>query len=112
MRRRNLHRNGCRPGRFPASLDVDFHPISLPTLGRADTVHGRGTLNALGMRLVEEHEGLAALRDLLDLLTQQTSILNDRLVGLAEMLARAILDRAHRFHGPLVVHVDVVAPAT
>ena len=37
--------------------------------------------------------------------------MHDRLVGSAEMLAGAVLDRAHRFHRPLVVHVDVVAHA-
>jgi hypothetical protein len=34
---------------------------------------------------------------------------DDGLVGGSEMFASAILDRAHGFHRPLVVHIDVGA---
>ena len=42
---------------------------------------------------------------------QQPAIGGDRLVTGAEMFLRAVLNRPHRFHRPLVVHVDVVAYA-
>ena len=60
---------------------------------------------------IEHHHRLLALARLLDRLPQQAAIGADRLVGRAEMLVGAVLDRAHRLAGPLVVHVDVGAHA-
>src|ERR1700755_890560 len=100
-----------RPGRGTPPPDIDLHPIGLPTAGRAYAVHGRRALDAPCMRGVEEHERWLAGGGLLDLLPQQAAVLHDRLVGLAEMLPGAVLDRSHRLHCPLVVDVDVVAHA-
>src|SRR6266851_6278071 len=103
----DLGGNRRGPWRAATPLDVDFHPEGFPSARWPDAVHGRGTLDASRMRGIEEHERFGAAGDLLDFLPQQTAILHDRLVGLAEMLAGAVLNRAHRFHRPLVVHVDV-----
>ena len=107
----DLRGNGRRPRRAAPPLHVDFHPEGLPSPRRADAVHGGRTLDASRMCVVEEHERLSAGGDLLDLLPQQAAILHDGLVGGAEMFVGAILDRAHRFDRPLVVHVDVGAHA-
>src|SRR6266545_547804 len=55
---------------------------------------------------------IAAVAGLFDRLSQDAPVGADRLVGLAKMLLGAILDRAHRLAGPLVVHVDVSAHAS
>src|SRR5258708_987415 len=74
------------PGRAAAAFDVCFYPEHLPALGRADAVHGRRSLNAFRIGLVEkQHRPLSAC-DLLDLLPQQAAVQHDRLVALAEML--------------------------
>src|ERR1700754_2883065 len=104
---RKLRRYRSRPGSTPPPLHIDFHPIGFPTFGRTDTVHRRRTLNAPGVRLVQKHEWLSALRDLFDLLAQQPPILDDRLVRLTEMLAGTVLDRPHRLDRPLVMDVNV-----
>src|SRR5205807_8183083 len=93
-----LFRHWRGPVRAAAPRDVDFHPKGLPASRRTDAVHGGGALDALGMRRIEEHERLLAEGDLLDLLPQQAAILHDRLVGSSQMLACAVLDRAHRFY--------------
>src|SRR6266404_7632368 len=108
----DLCRNRCGPWRAATPLHIDLHPEGFPSPRGADAVHGGGTLDAPRMRGIEEHERLCAGSNLLDLLPQQAAILNDRLVGLAEMLAGAVLDRTHRFDRPLVVHVDVGAHAS
>src|SRR5436189_63030 len=64
----DLARHWCCPRRAAAALDVDFHPVDFPAAGRPDAVHGRGALDALRMRRVEEHERLFAARNLFDLL--------------------------------------------
>src|SRR6187200_152903 len=97
---------GSCPWRATAALDVDFHPVDFPAPAWADAVHGGGALDAAGALVVEEHERLLAARDFLDLLSQQAAILHDRLVRRAEVFFGAVLDRAHRLHRPLVVHVD------
>src|SRR6266403_405778 len=107
----DLCRNRCGPWRAAAPLHIDLHPEGFPSPRGADAVHGGGTLDAPRMRGIEEHERFCAGSDFLDLLPQQAAILNDRLVGLAEMFAGAILDRTHRFDHPLVVYVDVGAHA-
>src|SRR5258705_8531425 len=108
----DLRWHRCRPWRAAAPLHIDLHPEGFPSPRRADAVHGSGTLDASGMRGIEEHERFYAGSDFLDLLPQQAAILNDRLVGLAEMFAGAIVDRTHRFNRPLVVYVDVGAHAS
>src|SRR5437868_8306600 len=107
----DLFRHRCRPWRAATPLDVDFHPEGFPGPSRSDAVHGGWSLDAARMRGIEEHERLGAGRGVLDFLPQQPAILHDRLIGLTEMLARAVLDRPHRFHRPLIVHVDVAAHA-
>ena len=52
------------------------------------------------MRGIEEHEWFCAGSDFLDFLPQQAAVLDDGLVGLAEMFTGAILDRAHRTRPP------------
>src|SRR5579859_68687 len=91
----DIGRHGSSPRGPPPPLYVDFHPVGFPALGGADAVHGRRPLNASGVRLIEEHERLAALGHLLDLLTQEPPILDDRLIRLAEMLPSTILNRSH-----------------
>src|SRR5258707_14106954 len=92
--------NRCGPWRAATPLHIDLHPEGFPSPRGTDAVHGGRTLNAPRMRGIEEHEWFCAGSDFLDLLPQQAAILNDRLVGLAEMLAGAVLDRAHRFDRP------------
>src|SRR5262245_46453282 len=79
---RNLLRHRRRPRRAAAALDVDFHPVELPALGRPDAVHGGGALNAARMRFIEEQHRLFAAGYLFDLGPQQPAILYDRLVAL------------------------------
>jgi len=55
--------------------------------------------------------GLPPFANLIDGAAQDAPIGADRLVRLPEMFLGAILDRAHRFAGPLVVHVDICAHA-
>jgi len=57
------------------------------------------------------HHRPASLGDILDRAEQQSAISDNRLVRLAQMLTRPVLDRALGFHGPRVVNVDVVAHA-
>ena len=71
-----------------------------------------GPVIARRLRRVEHHHRPLALADLLDRLPQQAAVGDDRLVGRAEMLLRAVLDaRPSISHRPLVVHVDVGAHA-
>src|SRR5260370_9272122 len=107
----DLCRNRCRPWRAAAPLHIDLHTEGFPSPRGPEAIHGGGTLDAPRMRGIEEHERFCSGSDLLDLLPQQAAILNDRLVGPAEMFAGAILDRSHRFDRPLIVHVDVGAHA-
>src|SRR3954452_9142933 len=107
----DLLRHGRRPWRAAPPPNVDFHPEGLPASRRPYAVHGGWPLDAARMRGIEEHEWLGAGRGVLDFLPQQAAILHDRLVCLTEMLAGAVLDRAHRFHCPLIVHVDVASHA-
>src|SRR6202521_5116429 len=60
---------------------------------------------------IDTHHRRAAMAGLLERPPQQPAVGADRLVRRAEMLARAILNRAHRLAGPLVVHIDVGAHA-
>src|ERR1700722_4663405 len=82
-----------------------------PLAGRADAVDAGRAGDGRRLGRIEHHHRLAAIAGLIGRLPQQPAIGADRLVRRAEMLARAILDRAHRLAGPLVVHIDVGAHA-
>src|SRR5438105_1209391 len=86
-------------------------PIPLPVVGRADAIDRRRAGDAGGARGIKDHDRLFPFARLFDGLPQQLAISADRLVGGAEMLSGAILDRTHRLAGPLIVHVDVGAHA-
>src|SRR5690606_39214112 len=100
-----------RPARGLALVVVGLLPVALPVGGGADAVDGRRAGDGRGLRGIEHHQRALAFARLLDRLPQQAAIGNDRLVRRTEMLLGAILDRAHRLAGPLVVHVDVGAHA-
>src|SRR5262245_56218661 len=98
------------PARGLAARGVRRLPVALP-VARADAVDRRRAGDLLGGGRVEHHQRPAALAGLLDGPAQNAAIGADRLVGLSEMLAGAVLDRTHGLAGPLVVHVDVGAHA-
>ena len=97
----------------PAQLDalsplrIGRLPIALPIIARADAVDRGRAGHLRGGGFIEQHRRPAARASRRDGVAQQAPIGADRLVGLAEMLAGAVLDRAHGLAGPLVVHVDV-----
>src|ERR1700722_3535020 len=86
-------------------------PIALPVAGRADAVDAGRAGDGRRRGRIEHHHRLAAIAGLLERLPQQPAVGTDCLVRRAEMLRRAILDRAHRLACPLVVHIDVGAHA-
>src|SRR5580700_5485865 len=96
-------------GLLPAG--VGALPIALPIAGRADAVDAGRAGDFLRRSGIEHHHRFHTVAGLIERLAQQTPISADRLVGGAEMLRRAVLDRAHRLADPLVVHVDVGAHA-
>src|SRR5262245_56682461 len=99
------------PARRLAPRLVGLLPIALPRLARRNTVDRSRSGDRCCARSIEHHQRLAAIAGLLDRLPQDAPVGADRLIGLAEMLLGAILDRAHRLAGPLVMHVDVGAHA-
>ena len=96
------------PGCAVAAALVDAAPIALPIVGGTDAVHGRGSGDPRGRLRVELHQHARTGGHLLHGGQHQHAKGDDRLVGQAEMLARAVLDRSLRFDGPLVVNVDVL----
>src|SRR5690606_11319517 len=101
-----------RPGRVAALARIHVAPVCLPLRRRGNAVDGDGTADPPRRRRVQHHQGfLAAVLDLLDRLQQHRAVIDDGLVGAAEMLAGAVLDRPLAFDRPLVMHVDVVAHA-
>src|SRR6185295_6455362 len=94
------------------ALPVGALPVALPVRRRPDAVDSGRALERRGLAAIERHQRRFALTVVFDRLAQQPTIGADRLVRSAEMLAGAILDRAHRLAGPLVVHVDVGAHAS
>src|SRR5512139_2004063 len=86
-------------------------PIALPIVDRPDSIDRCWPGYACRLCGIKHHDRLFAFARLLDRLTQKLAICADRLIGRTEMLDGAILDRAHRLAGPLVVHIDVGAHA-
>src|ERR1043166_2645890 len=75
---------------------VGLLPIALPVVARADAVD-RGRAGDVRRRMrIEHHRQFAAVPGVLDRRAQQPPVGGDRLVGLAEMLAGAVLNEAHR----------------
>src|ERR1700744_5463980 len=99
------------PARALALAYVGALPITLPVVGRPDAVDRRRTRDRRRLRGIEYHDRPLAFVRLLDRVPQQFAVGDDRLVGRAEMLTCAVLDRAHGFTGPLVVHGHVGAPS-
>src|SRR5579863_7484059 len=100
-----------RPALGPLPVLVGALPIALPVARRTDAVDTSRPGDPSRRGRIEHHHRLGAAVRLIERLTQETPIGADRLVRRAEMLLRAVLDRAHGFAGPLVVHVDVGAHA-
>ena len=67
-----------------------------------------GPVSAAASSRRQRHRRPAAGAHRLDRLQQGAPVGHDHLVGRAQVLARAVLDRAHALHRPLVVQVDVV----
>src|SRR4249920_1268667 len=86
-------------------------PIALPIVDRPDAVDRRRPGDTCRLRAIKHHDRLFAFARLLDRLTQKLAICANRLVGRTEVLVSAILNRAHRLAGPLVVYIDVGAHA-
>src|SRR5579864_1089844 len=103
--------SSIRPRHAFAPPRLGALPIALPIAGRADAVDAGRAGDFLRRRRIEHHHRLAAIARLLERLAQEPPIGADRLVGGAEMLGGAVLDRAHGFASPLVMHVDVGAHA-
>src|SRR5215471_9068255 len=112
----------ARPGMTGASMPIrpalrrlplmaGTLPVALPVAGRSNAVDAGRAGDGSGFGGVEHHHGLAALAGLIESASQQPAIGGDRLVGRAEMLLGAVLDRPHRLAHPLVVHIDVGAHA-
>src|SRR5579885_976127 len=95
------------PTRGLAFFEIGLLPIALPVIGWADAVNRRRPDDGSGGFFIKHHDRPLAFLRLLDGLPQQLAIGDDRLVGRAEMLLRAVLHRAHGLAGPLVVYVDV-----
>ena len=101
-----------RPALVLAAMLVRLLAIALPVGGRTDAVDADRTGD--GRRLSPDRAPSACARPspaCSIAARRMPTIGGDRLVGLTEMLPGAILHRAHRLAGPLVVHVDVGAHA-
>src|SRR5262249_12048218 len=100
-----------RPALRRLPLRAGTLPVALPVADRSNAVDAGRASDGSGFGGIEHHHGLAALSGLIESAPQQPAIGGDRLVGRAEMLLGAILDRPHRLARPLVVHIDVGAHA-
>src|SRR6516225_9478600 len=92
-------------------LRVRALPVVLPVARRTDAVDAGWAGDRRRFGRVEHHQWPRADAGLVERLPQQPAVGADRLVRGAEMLLGAVLDGAHGFAGPLVVHVDVGAHA-
>src|SRR5215813_5107552 len=100
-----------RPALRRLPLMAGALPVALPVAGRSNAVDAGRAGDGSGFGGIEHHHGLAALTGLIESAPQQPAVGGDRLVGRAEMLLGAVLDRPHRLARPLVVHIDVGAHA-
>ncbi len=99
---------GVRPRRLCALGVYRGLPPGLPAFGGGDAVHRVRTKGVRRLQRIADAGRRAALRHRVHGLQQQPAVGHDDLVGGPQVLARAVLDGAHAFAGPLVVHVDVV----
>src|SRR5437868_647079 len=84
----------AKASRTAASLGVELLPVVLPALGRAHAVDRDRPADRGSARRVEPHRRLLAVAHLADRRQQHAAIGDDRLVAVAEMLLRAVLDAA------------------
>src|SRR5579863_9117664 len=86
-------------------------PIALPVADGADAVDAGRAGNLRRFGVVQHHHRLYALARLIERLPEQPPVGADRLVGRAQMLLGAVLDRAHGLASPLIMDVNVGAHA-
>src|SRR5207302_10489298 len=100
-----------RPARAAAPAGVEVLPVGLPALGRAHAVDRDRPADRGRARRVEPHRRLLAVLHLTDRRQEHAPVGDDRLIAVAEMLARAVLDAALALDRPLIMDVDVEAHA-
>src|ERR1700733_3085037 len=95
----------CSPRRRRPAVAIEPLPIILPFGGRCDAIDGGWPGKPRCMFGRQRHQRPLAFPGLLDCREKQAAIGGNTFVGLAEMFARAVLDRALRLDRPLIVDI-------